>query len=145
MSMQQRLALRRAGLSEEQADLVLNEAGRGNREAQGILASIGEFAEGVALGGVRSVTSLGEGLGSLLSPVPFVGRGLKRLSRRTERGAERLFDPEGGAGAAGEFVGRLGGEIGTTIGTLGAGKAITASRFCSGCSGCACGTGCSCG
>ena len=129
MSMEQRIALRRAGLSEEQADLVLNEAGQGNREAQGILDSIGEFAEGVALGGVRSVTSLGEGLGSILSPVPFVGRGLKRLSRRTERGAERLFDPEGGAGAAGEFVGRLGGEIGTTVGTLGLGKAITASRF----------------
>ena len=50
MSMEQRIALRRAGLSEEQADLVLNEAGQGNREAQGILDSIGEFAEGVALG-----------------------------------------------------------------------------------------------
>ena len=140
------LAWRNQGLSHQEA---LSRAERGQRpsvqttaptpepeeeeEGEGFLGATGEFAEGLGLGATRAVTSLGEGTGWLLQRgdlpgISSLGRGLEDVSERAEDIAENLFTPEGKAGKAGEVIGRIGGEVGTTIGTLGLGRAVLPAR-----------------
>jgi hypothetical protein len=70
---------------------------------------------------------LGEGFGQILDVVgaDTIGEGLKDVSRDIESEAEEFFTPEGTAGAAGEFIGRIGGEAATTLGTLGLSRAAS--------------------
>ena len=105
----------------------LREQRQAERDEEGFLDAAGEFGEGLALGGTRAVTSLGTGVGGVLDflGADAIGQGIKNVSANIESGAEDIFTPEGRAGFAGELVGRIGGEIGTTIGTLGAGRALS--------------------
>jgi hypothetical protein len=130
MSVQERYReLRQQGLSHEEAIDRINSlfAGSRSRSEDGALSSIGEFSQGLALGGTRALTSLGEGFGQILDIVgaDVIGEGLKDVSRDVESEAEEFFTPEGTAGAAGELVGRIGGEAATTLGTLGLSRAAS--------------------
>lgn len=90
-------------------------------EAYGVLPNVGrrvgqfaegaeQFARGAGLGATQALTSAGRGLGY------FVGnRGVEDWFKEKERGAEEFFDPQGRAGAAGQLVGRIAGEVGTAV------------------------------
>jgi hypothetical protein len=84
----------RPGLLEEGADIVSN------------------LARGGALGLAKTGTSFARGIGELggtLTP------GLRSWAREAEQGAQEYLNPQGTAGAVGEFVGRAAGEIGTSL------------------------------
>lgn len=94
--------------------------------------AFGQFGRGVGLGLTEAGTSMAQGVGlvgrKIAEQVPGEGR-IERMFTGLERGAGRLEDiaeeklaPRGRAGSVGRFLGRLGGEIGTTALTLGAGK-----------------------
>ena len=95
--------------------------------------AIEEFARGSALGLTQAGTSAAQGLGWLgrqagrlipgRDPIERAGGALEESARNLEGRAEEYFDPRGTAGGAGQFLGRLGGEIGTSVATLGLGKA----------------------
>lgn len=92
-------------------------------------SAIGEFGAGAALGASQALTSLGEGLGIagealLPEPLEAPATALRESSQELERRAEEFFDPEGTAGTAGQLLGRIAGEVATTVGTLGAGRAL---------------------
>lgn len=61
---------------------------------------ISEFTRGLATGGLQAATTTGEVFG--------VGRG-------STEAVEEYFDPRGTAGRAGQVIGRIGGEIGTSL------------------------------
>jgi hypothetical protein len=61
---------------------------------------ISEFTRGLATGGLQAATTTGEVFG--------VGRG-------STEAVEEYFDPRGTAGRAGQVIGRIGGEIGTSF------------------------------
>lgn len=92
-------------------------------------SAIGEFGAGAALGASQALTSLGEGLGiagEVLLPesIEAPATALRESSQELERRAEDFFDPQGTAGTLGQFTGRIAGEVATTVGTLGAGRAL---------------------
>lgn len=102
-------------------------------EGEGFLGATGEFAEGLGLGAIRAGTSLGEGTGWLmqrggLPGISDLGEGLEGVSKRAEDAAENILTPEGKAGRAGELIGRIAGEVATTYGTLGLGRAVLPAR-----------------
>jgi hypothetical protein len=72
---------------------------------------ISEFSRGLATGGAQAVTTTGEVFG--------VGRG-------STEAVEEYFDPRGTAGRAGQVIGRIGGEIGTSI--LGGGLLLKGAK-----------------
>lgn len=95
--------------------------------------AIEEFGRGAALGLTEAGTSLAQGVGFLgrqagrLIPGEDIiergGTALERGATALEERAERALDPRGTAGSIGRIGGRILGEVGTTVGTLGAGKA----------------------
>lgn len=95
-------------------------------EPYGVLPNLVEgaeqFARGAGLGATQALTSAGRGLGY------FVGsRGTEDYFKEREQAAERFFNPQGQAGQAGRFVGRLAGEVGTAVyggGAIGKGAAL---------------------
>lgn len=92
-------------------------------------SAFGEFGAGAALGASQALTSLGEGLGiagEVLLPesMEAPATALRESSQELERRAEEFFDPQGTAGTLGQFTGRIAGEVATTVGTLGAGRAL---------------------
>lgn len=92
-------------------------------------SAIGEFGAGAALGASQALTSLGEGLGIagealLPESMEAPATALRESSQELERRAEDFFDPQGAAGTLGQFTGRIAGEVATTVGTLGAGRAL---------------------
>lgn len=101
------LGLRRDEPDEEEVYGVLPKVGR--RVGQ-FAEGAEQFARGAGLGATQALTSAGRGLGY------FVGnRGVEDWFKEKERGAEEFFDPQGRAGAAGQLVGRIAGEVGTAI------------------------------
>ena len=72
---------------------------------------ISEFTRGLATGGAQAVTTTGEVFG--------VGRG-------STEAVEEYFDPRGTAGRAGQVIGRIGGEIGTSL--LGGGLLLKGAK-----------------
>ena len=119
--------LRRQGLSHEEALKRSRPRRRRGGNPEGKLDALGEFAEGLGLGASRAVTSLGEGTGQILDflGADELGGNITEKFQDLESEAEQYFTPEGTAGKAGELIGRLGGEVGTTIGTLGLGRAAS--------------------
>jgi hypothetical protein len=119
-----------SGLTHEQAiQQIIGGAGRPRAPSDDDRSRLGEFGAGAALGASQALTSLGEGLGiagEMLLPesMEAPATALKESSQELERKAEDFFDPQGGAGAAGRLVGRIAGEVATTVGTLGAGRAL---------------------
>lgn len=95
--------------------------------------AVEEFGRGAALGLTEAGTSLAQGIGFLgrqagrLIPGEDIiergGTALERGATALEERAERALDPRGTAGSIGRIGGRILGEVGTTVGTLGAGKA----------------------
>jgi len=76
-------------------------------EERGALSNIARgLATGVAQAGTTTLGALGTLTGS---------ERLKEAGERYTRGVEEYFDPEGTAGAIAKGVGRIGGEIGTSI------------------------------
>lgn len=128
------------GLSEDEAFSVISSL-RGSTvpparfsSNENIFDAAREFAQGLGVGATKAGTSLIGGTGWLLGKVP----GLEGVGEKMERGAgyiesdvEDFLEPEGAAGKAGEFVGRLGGEVLSTVGTLGLGK-LGLARFAPG-------------
>ena len=72
---------------------------------------ISEFTRGLATGGLQAATTTGEVFG--------VGRG-------STEAVEEYFDPRGTAGRAGQVIGRIGGEIGTSL--LGGGLLLKGAK-----------------
>jgi len=128
-------ALRRSGLSHREAMDVIYESGDSRDGGDGgFLDAAKEFSQGLAVGATKAGTSLVGGTGWLLGKVPGlrgIGEGLESGAEYVESGVEDFFEPEGTAGKAGEFVGRLGGEVLSTVGTLGLGK-LGLARFAPG-------------
>ena len=76
--------------------------------------AVEQFARGGALGATKFGTTMIGGLGEVL-PRAYGGRALREIARETEQGAQEFFNPQGTAGAVGEFVGRGLSEIGGGI------------------------------
>ena len=110
--------LRRSGLSEEEAASRL-----GLKKSRGVIQ---EASRGLFLGGAEAVTGLGAGIGFLGRPIGLGG--LEEASLAARERAREALDPRGKAGAAGRLIGRIGGEVATTVGTAGLGK-LGAARF----------------
>jgi hypothetical protein len=119
-----------SGLTHEQAiQQILGRSGAATTTPRDDRSAFGEFGAGAALGASQALTSLGEGLGiagEVLLPesMEAPATALRESSQELERKAEDFFDPQGGAGTAGRFLGRIAGEVATTVGTLGAGRAL---------------------
>mgnify|MGYP003657268482 CR=1 FL=1 len=76
-------------------------------DERGTLSNIARgLATGVAQAGTTTLGALGTLTGS---------ERLKEAGERYTRGVEEYFDPEGTAGAIAKGVGRIGGEIGTSL------------------------------
>ena len=84
---------------------------------EGVLPAVKEFAKGGALGLAKTGTSMAGGVGYLLG-----NRGIRDWARESEQQATEFLNPQGKAGAVGEFVGRGVGEIGSAM--LGGGLAL---------------------
>lgn len=80
---------------------------------------ISETARGLATGLTQAGTTTLESLGYLTGL-----EGLEEYGREATERAEEYFDPRGKAGAIGRGIGRIGGEIGTSV--LGGGAALKA-------------------
>ena len=85
--------------------------------------TVEQLARGGALGATKFGTSMVGGLGEVL-PRNYGGQALREIARETEQGAQEFFNPQGTAGAVGEFVGRGLSEIGGSV--LGGGLAAKA-------------------
>jgi len=84
---------------------------------EGLPGLVGNFAKGGALGLAKTATSMAGGIGYLTG-----SRGIRDFAREAEESATEYLNPQGKMGAAGEFVGRAAGEIGTSL--LGGGLAL---------------------
>jgi hypothetical protein len=117
----------------------LRDQGRSAQEARSIVdrefggrGAVQELARGAGLGLTEAGTSLAKGVG-WLGAKALPGEALDRPFEALESGAERVeerakefFDPRGTAGTVGRVTGRLGGEVLSTLGTLGASRAAAA-------------------
>lgn len=77
---------------------------------EGVPGMVGNFAKGGALGLAKTATSMAGGIGYLTG-----SRGIRDFAREAEQSATEYLNPQGKMGAAGEFVGRAAGEIGTSL------------------------------
>lgn len=84
---------------------------------EGVPGMVGNFAKGGALGLAKTATSMAGGIGYLTG-----SRGIRDFAREAEESATEYLNPQGKMGAAGEFIGRAAGEIGTSL--LGGGLAL---------------------
>ena len=84
---------------------------------EGVPGMVGNFAKGGALGLAKTATSMAGGIGYLTG-----SKGIRDFAREAEEYATEYLQPEGKMGAAGEFIGRAAGEIGTSL--LGGGLAL---------------------
>jgi hypothetical protein len=84
---------------------------------EGVPGMVGNFARGGALGLAKTATSMAGGIGYLTG-----SRGIRDFAREAEESATEYLNPQGKMGAAGEFIGRAAGEIGTSL--LGGGLAL---------------------
>ena len=73
-------------------------------------SALSNLARGAATGIAQAGTTTLESLGTLTG-----SERLKRAGERYTREVEEYFDPEGTAGKIGRGIGRIGGEIGTSI------------------------------
>jgi len=122
--------LREGGMDRESASRIVRaERGAPRSERTGV----GNFGRGAMLGLAKAGTSLGSGVGWILDKVGDIrpgegvvdraGQRLASAAQRSEEQAQEYWDPQGLSGTAGELAGRLVGEAGTTIASLGAGRA----------------------
>jgi hypothetical protein len=124
--------LRASGMSPEEARRALNivKSDDGYVQSRG---AVQEAARGLTLGGTEALTGLGAGVGFLAKqpgrlipgrdPFEVIGGGLEDVSVAGREKAREVLDPRGRAGAAGRIVGRIAGEVGTTIATAGLARA----------------------
>ena len=84
---------------------------------EGVPGMVGNFAKGGALGLAKTATSMAGGIGYLTG-----SKGIRDFAREAEESATEYLNPQGKMGAAGEFIGRAAGEIGTSL--LGGGLAL---------------------
>lgn len=124
--------LRASGMSPEEARRALNivKSDDGYVQSRG---AVQEAARGLTLGGTEALAGLGAGVGFLAKqpgrlipgrdPFEVIGGGLEDVSVAGREKAREVLDPRGRAGAAGRLVGRIAGEVGTTIATAGLARA----------------------
>lgn len=106
-------AMRKQGASDSDIEAYLRSVGA--KEAEPAPRSaFSELTRGAALGLAKTGTSLGEVVGM----IPGLGA-IGEASRRAAEEAEAFYDPRGGFGTAGQFVGRGVGELATAIATGG--------------------------
>lgn len=106
-------AMRKQGASDSDVEAYLRSVGA--KEAEPAPRSaFSELTRGAALGLAKTGTSLGEVVGM----IPGLGA-VGEASRRAAEEAEAFYDPRGGFGTAGQFVGRGVGELATAIATGG--------------------------
>lgn len=84
---------------------------------EGVPGMVGNLARGGALGLTKTGTTMLGGVGYLTG-----SKGIRDFAREAEESAAEYLHPEGKMGAAGEFIGRAAGEIGTSL--LGGGLAL---------------------
>lgn len=106
-------AMRKQGASDSDIEAYLRSVGA--KEAEPAPRSaFSELTRGAALGLAKTGTSFGEVVGM----IPGLGA-VGEASRRAAEEAEAFYDPRGGFGTAGQFVGRGVGELATAIATGG--------------------------
>lgn len=83
---------------------------------------VGQAGRGAALGLAKTGTSMVGGIGKLGG-----SKALRDWARESEQQAQEFYNPQGTAGAVGEFAGRAAGEIGTAMAGVGAGSKLLSS------------------
>lgn len=123
--LQRYLQLRSQGASHE--DAISRIRGRA-----GVTGKVSDTLRGILSGASKVVPGAASGLGFVarkageatgIESLERAGRGTEEFSRYARERAERYYDPRGAAGRAGEFVGRLGGEVAFAVPSIMAGGA----------------------
>lgn len=91
------------------------------RSLQPPRSAISETTRGLATGITQAGTTSLEALGTLTG-----SERLERFGRRATQQAEEYFDPRGTAGEIGQMIGRVGGEIGTSL--IGGGAVLKGAK-----------------